>query len=55
MCKRDDASKWGFVYLSIMMALYICNGVYVWMWSTQTASLIMIDNSFANSVASDWN
>lgn len=55
MCKKSAAHRWGILYLSLCMALYICCGYYVQKWANETADLIMIDTTQANAVASDWD
>lgn len=55
MCKKSTTHRWGIAYLTILMALYICTGVYVNIWATETADLIVIDTSQANEVSRDWD
>lgn len=55
MCKRKHTARYGIVYFTMMMALYVCAGVYTGIWAYRTADLLTISNTLVADIPSDWS
>ena len=50
MCKREHTARYGIVYLTMMLGLYICSGVYTSIWAYRTADLLTISNTLVADI-----